>query len=99
MDADRDDAGFGLAFFPHGYCDTEDRRLERHGQVVLDHGGEPGQLLVLVVTVHRGLGDQRVQFRLAQLAHDRKRRGKPPAADKGVPNRLTPDAFQLRDAA
>ena len=76
--------------FPHGYRDTKDRRLERHGQVVIDHGGEPGHLLVFVVTVHRGLGDQRVQFRLAQLAHDRKRGGKPPGADKGVPNRLTP---------
>ena len=78
MDADRDDAGSGLAYLPHGYRDTEDRRLEPYGQVVLDHGGEPGQLLVFGLTVHRGLGDQRVQFRLAQLARDRKRRGKPP---------------------
>jgi hypothetical protein len=99
MDADRDDAGSGLAYFPHGYRDTEDRRLERHGQVVLDHGGEPGQLLVFVVTVtvawaiSASSSASLNSLTTASVGASRL------AADKGVPNRLTPDAFQLCDAA
>jgi len=54
-DADRDDAGLGLDGLSHGHRDTEDRRLERQGQIVFDHDSEPGQLFAFVVAIDRRL--------------------------------------------
>jgi hypothetical protein len=51
------------------YRDAQDRGLEGHLQLVLDHYGEAAQLLIVAVSVDRGLFEQGVQFFLAQLLH------------------------------
>src|ERR1035437_5243069 len=40
-----------------GHAETQDQRLERHREVILEHGEQAGDLLVFVVTVNRGLVD------------------------------------------
>ena len=66
-DAVRDDAGLCRGDALDRYRDAQDRGLEGHLQVVLDHHGEAAELLFLVVRIDCGLFDQRVQFFLAQF--------------------------------
>jgi len=66
-DAVRDDPGLCLGDALASYHDAQDRGLEGHLQVVLDHHGEAAELLFVVVRIDYGLFDQRVQFSLAQF--------------------------------
>ena len=61
-----------------GDLDSEDDRLERHGELVDHHAVEAEGLLVLVVTVNGGLRDQRVELGPAVSAH----RGRVPTVDR-----------------
>jgi len=57
----------GDAFDDHRVA--QDRGLEGHLQIVLDHHGEAAQLRVVAIRVDRSLFDQRAQFFLAQFRH------------------------------
>src|SRR5699024_2072410 len=48
---------------------TEYLGLERGRQVVLDHGVQPGELLVIVVSIHSAIGDQLVEIDIAAPVH------------------------------
>jgi hypothetical protein len=69
-DAVRDDAGLCLSDAPDRHQDAQDRGLEGHLQVVLDHHGEAAELLFVVVRIDCGLFGQRVQFFLAQFRQE-----------------------------
>jgi hypothetical protein len=51
------------------HANTENRGLERKVKVVLDHGVQAHDLLVLVVAVHLGFVDQRTELRRIHPAH------------------------------
>jgi len=69
-DAVRDDPGLCLGDAVDRHHDAQDRGLDGHLQVVLDHHGEAAELLFVVVRIDYGLFDQRVQFFLAHFQHE-----------------------------
>ena len=54
---------------PHDHLNTEDRRVERHGQVVLDHRVQGGELLIIAISIHHRLGHQLIKRGTAELTH------------------------------
>jgi hypothetical protein len=66
----RDDPGLCLGDAVDCHHDAQDRGLEGHLQVVLDHHGEAAELLFVVVSIDCGLFGQRVQLFLAQFRHE-----------------------------
>ena len=54
---------------PHDHLGTEHHCLERHGQIVLDHRVQAGELLIIAVRIHHRIGDQLVQLGTAPLTH------------------------------
>jgi hypothetical protein len=75
-DAVREDPRGCLVDVRYGHRDTQDRRLERYGQFLLENVEEPHELFFLIMTIDRGLFDHLAQFRFAQLLHERKRKRK-----------------------
>ncbi|MFG2696684.1 hypothetical protein [Kitasatospora sp. NPDC048407] len=53
----------------HDHLDPENGRAERHREVLLDHGEQAGQLLVLGVGIDSGLIDQGPKLGPAQNTH------------------------------
>jgi len=70
--ADRHDPRQTQIHLPDHHRHTENLGAERHRQIVLDHGEEATELLMLVMAIHNCLGDQSVELGITERRHPRR---------------------------